>query len=374
MTSRILAALLLLSCTAASAQTVRTFQHDGLSRSYILYVPSGFEGVPDLPLVFVLHGFTQTAEGIMNYSEFNAIADTAGFIVVYPSGVQAAWNTNTGFPGGSSADDVGFIKALIDTLAAEFGIDTGRVYTCGMSAGGFMSHRLACEAGDRFAAIASVTGTMSSAAFQSCNPVRPMPVMQIHGTSDAIVPYNGGFANVSVVNTIGLWTDHNQCPETPSITALPDLVQEGSTVDRIEYAPCSEDSRVVLLRVNNGGHTWPGAQVVSGIGNTNQDISASIEIWRFFREHALLSTSITDTTPMHRVRVFPNPAGTWLLLEVPAIFDGSLVHLYDSNGRVRLEQIVQEGLHRLDLYTLERGVYFLYFPGTMAQPIQVQKH
>ncbi|HRK29013.1 MAG TPA: PHB depolymerase family esterase [Chitinophagales bacterium] len=198
--------LCLLGVQNLPAQTNGSFTFGGQNRTYIAYVPSGYAPGSSLPLVFVLHGFTQSAQAIMNYSGFNTVAEANNFIAVYPNGVGNAWNTNSGFPGGSTADDVGFISALIDTMHATYGIDTASVFSCGFSAGGFMSHLLACELGNRIAAIAAVGGTMSDAAFNACEPSRPVPVLQIHGTADAVVSYNGSFANVAVNNTINFST------------------------------------------------------------------------------------------------------------------------------------------------------------------------
>ena len=246
----------------------------------------------------------------MGYSKFNDLADNEHFIVVYPNGVNNSWNTFTGLPGASTADDVGFINALIDTMSTQYQIDEQRVYSCGLSAGGYMSHRLGCELEQRITAIASVAGTMTAPAYSACTIVRPVPVLQIHGTSDAIVAYNGGFGGKSVDEVLTLWTNLDTCATPPLVAALPDLAAEGSTVERHTWAPCSSNTQVQLLKIINGGHTWPGA-VFSGIGNTNQDIDASVEIWNFFKQFTLNSTSTTgEQWFQNGIQVFPNPAQT----------------------------------------------------------------
>lgn len=286
---------LLLVQVSAQAQTQLSMVHNGINRNYTLYVPPSYSPGSSWPLVFVLHGFTQTAQSIMNYSGFNAIADTASFIVVYPDGVGNAWNTNSGMSGGSTADDIGYIGALTDTLFAQYGIDTTRVYSCGFSAGGYMSHRLACESTRCYAAIASVAGTMSTGAYAACLPSRPVPVMQIHGTSDFVVSYNGGFGGVSVADVISKWVSSNSCPATPQVTAMPDLVTtDFSTVERSVYSPCAGSTEVILYKVNGGGHQWPGTTALAaGIGTTNRDIDASAEIWNFFRSRSCAATTTT---------------------------------------------------------------------------------
>jgi polyhydroxybutyrate depolymerase len=244
----------------------------------------------------------------MNYSDFNAISDTAGCIVVYPDGVGNAWNTNSGMSGGSTADDIGFIAALTDTLFAQYGIDTNRVFSCGFSAGGYMSHRLACESPRCYAAIASVAGTMSTGAYAACLPSRPVPVMQIHGTADFVVSYNGGFGGVSVADVISKWVSANACPSQPQVTNMPDLVlTDLSTVERSVYAPCAGASEVILYKVNGGGHQWPGTSAIAGgIGTINQDIKASAEIWNFFRTRSCIGTTTSlqhaTTTPAYTLK------------------------------------------------------------------------
>ncbi len=297
--------LLGVASTSMQAQTNGSFDFEGVSRNYIVYVPSGHNMQNPASLVIVLHGFTQTAQAIMNYSNFNAYAEENSFIVAYPNGIGNSWNVGVG--GGSTANDVGFLSALIDTLNARYGVDLERVYATGFSNGGFMSYRLACELNQRIAAIASVAGTMSNATYDACEPERTFPIMHIHGTSDFIVSYNGGFGNKSVSEVIDFWVANNNCPVNPEIIPLPDLVQEGSTVEKHTYSPCEDETEVVLLRVINGGHTWPGANGNSGIGNTNRDISASEEIWNFVSRFTNpLFTSIF--VPKNNIlEVYPNP-------------------------------------------------------------------
>ncbi|RMF00022.1 MAG: hypothetical protein D6772_06880, partial [Bacteroidetes bacterium] len=142
--------------------------HDGLEREYRLYVPAAYDGQSPWPLVFNFHGFTSNAAQQEIYSNMNTVADTAHFLVCYPEGIGNAWNVGWSF--GSTADDVGFVDALIDSLSLAYELDAGRIYACGMSNGGFMSYRLACERSNRFAAIASVTGSMTRN--YDCEPTR----------------------------------------------------------------------------------------------------------------------------------------------------------------------------------------------------------
>ena len=247
--------LFLTTIFISCAQTNGTIVHDGITRSYIVYLPTTYTPSSSLPLVFVLHGFTQSANTIMNVSDFNDVAEANNFIVAYPQGVGNAWNTNSGMAGGSTADDIGFIEALIDEFHTLYNIDSTRVYSCGFSAGGYMSHRLACESNRCFGAIASVSGTMSDNAYNDCNPTTTTPVMQIHGTSDNIVSYNGGFGGKSVDDVISKWVALDGCPTAPAVTLLPDInTNDGSTVEKSTYSPCNNNSAVILMKVIGGGH------------------------------------------------------------------------------------------------------------------------
>ncbi len=367
----ILLALLCLATSFAHTQTPGSIQFDGQQRSFITYIPSDWTPAEQWPLVFVLHGFTQTAGAIMGVSGFNAVADSNHFICVYPNGINNGWNTNNPFPGSSTANDVGFIRALADTMAAQFNIDPRRVYACGFSAGGFMSHKLACEATDRIAAIASVSGTMTSAAFGLCQPSRPVPVLQLHGTADGVVAYNGSFANLPVEDILSYWTDRNACPDPADTVQLPDLVSEGSTVQQITHYPCTDSTEVRLLKIIGGGHTWPGGTGIAGVGNTNRDINASKEIWAFFSRYALPVTNSTinpaDSNPF---RVFPNP--THHRLEVSGLDPAEPIELqlYDIRGQLLLT--ASETVW-LAVGNLPAGMYYVHVQnGNRHQVLAVQ--
>lgn len=198
MKSRTIALIFFLLLTAENAITQNTilgsFMHGGLQRAYRVYVPPAYNPTLSAPLIINLHGYGSNNIEQELYTNFKPIADTAGFIIVHPNGTPdfsntLHWNTF----GTSTVDDVGFLSALIDTLSTQLNINQSRVYATGMSNGGFMSFQLACQLGNRIAAIASVTGTMTVTNLGTCQPARPLPVMQIHGTADATVPYLGNF-------------------------------------------------------------------------------------------------------------------------------------------------------------------------------------
>ncbi|MBN4066151.1 T9SS type A sorting domain-containing protein [Candidatus Amoebophilus asiaticus] len=295
-------------------QTINdTITHDGLQRSFILYVPASYSPGSAAPLVINFHGYTSNANDQMNYGDFRLMADTAGFLLVHPMGTmdsqgQPYWNANWG----GTVDDIGFTEALIDSLASGYNVDLNRVYSTGMSNGGFMSYTLACELSNRIAAIASVTGTMNLNQSLTCNPQRPMPVMEIHGTADATVPYNGSSSMESIENTLAYWTSFNQCDTPAIVTNVPDINEfDDCTAEHHIYQNGGNGVEVEHYKIIDGGHTWPGAS--NAIGTTNYDIDASFKIWEFFAKYDIngrISAAGIDQLNKYslEVKIYPNPA------------------------------------------------------------------
>jgi polyhydroxybutyrate depolymerase len=265
--------------------------HDGLTRNYTIYIPANYNAANAHPIVFNLHGYTSSGTAQASLTNMNAIADTAGFIVAYPEGtldnsLQPYWNAGYG----TGVDDIGFIDALIDVIAASYTIDLQRVYSTGLSNGGIMSNTLACALNHRIAAIAGVGGTMSIVQNNACSPSNKIPVMHIHGTSDIVVPYAGNGVLLGVNALITHWRTHNGLTSASSSTAFSNTsLLDGSTADLIAYETGS-NYPVHLIRVNNGGHSWPGSGVIVS-GSTNMDFDASLEIWKFFSQYRLLTST-----------------------------------------------------------------------------------
>jgi polyhydroxybutyrate depolymerase len=269
-------------------QTINGFIiHDEIQREYILYVPANYTGNSAVPLVLNFHGYGSNANGQMNYGDFRSISDNAGFLIVHPEGTLfqgvTHWNVG-GWTVGSTVDDVGFTEALIESLSSEYNIDQDRVYSTGMSNGGFMSFLLASQLSDRIAAIASITGSMTPETYTNSDPHHPIPILQMHGTSDSVVPYTGTTWSEPVADVLQYWQEYNNCNYIPEITALPDLdPNDGSTVELHVFEDGDNGVSVEHYKVIGGGHTWPG-NVYGGVG-TNNDIDASEEIWNFFARY-----------------------------------------------------------------------------------------
>ena len=272
----------LFSITIAQETLKESIVHDDLVREYIVHIPSSYDNKVPIPLVLCFHGYGGTASGI-SYTNFNHVSDTANFIVVYPQGTllkrKSHWNVG-GWTLGSKIDDVGFISSLLDSLSERYNINQSRIYSTGMSNGGYMSFLLACQLSDRIAAIASVTGSMTPQTYNLCNPQRPIPVLQIHGTNDQKVPYKGNRKwSLSINKVLEYWINHNNCDITPFEMSFQDINNSyESNVHRLSWL--NGDNSVITdhIIVKGGGHDWFG---VWG----NMDINSTAEIWKFFSQY-----------------------------------------------------------------------------------------
>ncbi len=240
----------------------RSLSVGGVERTYRVYVPTALDPASPAPLLLWLHGAPGTSEGAEQRTGLNDQADQFRFIVAYPQGLPAAnswWNTGQCCGAG---EDVAFILQIIDVLAKEYRLDAARVYVAGSSAGGMMAYRLACEAADRLAAVASISGAVTVA---DCRPARPVSILALHGTVDEQVPYDGGVVrgvvpsiNIkSVVQTNADWRALNGCP--------PPTVEKSGAVTRTTASPCRSGTEVTLYTVRDGQHIAP---ITAAIGGT----------------------------------------------------------------------------------------------------------
>ena len=342
-------------------QTINaSITHDGIQRNYILYIPEIYDGNTAVPLILNFHGFGSNAAQQMFYGDFRDIADTEGFLLVHPEGTTFIGNQfwNVGFPGISSTiDDVGFTEALIDELATLYAIDLDRVYATGMSNGGFMSFLLACQLSEKIAAVASVTGSMTQDTFDDCNAQRPTPVLQIHGTEDDVVLYNGNTLSIPIADVISYWVDHNNSETTPTTTTFPDIdPSDGSTIEHSVYEDGDNGITTEHMKVIGGGHTWPGS--VINTGGTNQDIDASMEIWLFFSRFDINGPLSTDDFENNQVTIYPNPTQSHINLSLNYSID---VHykLFSLLGQQLMDGIITSSNQEIDISHLPSNIYFL---------------
>lgn len=336
--------------------------HDNIWREFILYIPASYTGNEAVPLLFNFHGYTSNATQQMWYGDFRPIADTAGFIIVHPEGtLDQDGNThfNVGW-GGSSRDDVGFSRDLLDTLSTRYNLDENRIYSTGMSNGGFMSYYLACQMSDRIAAVASVTGSMTPLQYNTCSPQHSTPVMQIHGTSDAVVPYNGASWTRSIPNVVDYWLRENNCNEAAQISQIPNTnTADNSSVELLQYGDGDNGAEVLLYKISNGGHTWPGNNV--GGPGTNYDMDASLEIWNFFAQYdleGLRNTTSIDDIEDPLFEIYPNPSSDFIRIKSEEIGEKSFV-LLDMRGKQLISGNFRDNEFELDIQQLNEGIYFL---------------
>jgi polyhydroxybutyrate depolymerase len=269
-----------------------TFQFGRLTRTYRVHVPPG----PPLGLVLNLHGGGGTGVGQRDLTDFDTVADAHNLLVVYPDGYDKSWADGRGASPADRrhVDDVGFLVGLVRKLQNDYGIASGHVFATGMSNGGFMSNKLACDRADVFAAIAPVAGTLGVG--MTCNPSHPVSVWEAHGTADPLVPFKGGAVHgrgglshsISATSMVSKWRTANGCQGDPSADGLPN-VGDGTVVHRFDSTPCAASTEVVFYQIDNGGHTWPGGKQYlprAIIGSTTRALDASEAIAQFFLAHA----------------------------------------------------------------------------------------
>ncbi|MBI3296907.1 MAG: prolyl oligopeptidase family serine peptidase [Elusimicrobia bacterium] len=266
----------------------------GRTRTYLLHLPRGYNRHKTWPMVIVLHGGGASAENGERMTGMSEKADKEGFIAVYPDGTgqgsrRLTWNVGDccGYAVEQGVDDVGFIRALIGKLKAERHVDPDRIYATGMSNGGMLTYRLACELSDEFAAVGVVSGSLNG----ECRPSRAVPIVIFHGTADQHVPYAGGYGSESpvqrldkpVASAVSFWVANNRCRSTPKWTASGSIVQT-------DFTGCRNGADVSLYSIKGEGHTWPGGEEGRRHGNVDpptKEISATEVLWDFFQSHPM---------------------------------------------------------------------------------------
>lgn len=281
-----------------------TLDHGGDERTYHIHLPPGFDRGKPAPLVIALHGgggegrkFDQAATG----GTLTRAADKRGVVLVFPEAVDRHWFDGRPEVDKSAKriDDTGFISAVIDAMAADYGIDPLRVYATGISNGGFMSVRLAIDLAEKIAAVAPVTAQMSKA-LEGKAPAQPISIMIVNGTQDPLVPFDGGHIRLfkfgrsrgeilSTSASIERFRRYNGCKNAAQRIRLPDTdPQDGTVVEMQKYLGCLDKTSVILVKVIGGGHTWPGGRQYLKprlIGRVCRDIDASEMILDFFLDH-----------------------------------------------------------------------------------------
>lgn len=351
-----LLSFLALSTAAVFGQlTNETIVINGVSRSYKLYVPVGFNPQTESPdMIIIMHGLGGTNADMVG-AGFNNIADTARVIAVYPQALNnsygmSAWNNGTLL--GSSADDLGLMHALINRGLTDFNVNPARVYAAGFSMGSIMSHHMACAMNQRIAAIGAMSGTMPTSDISSCVPMYQTPVIHLHGTADGTVPYNGNaLPSLSLVpQTIDFWRGVHGCAATADSTRIPHTGTDTITIDRFVYNNCNPLGSLELWRFNGAGHVYLYKPV--------SDIDEMIEVWKFLSRwnHPHPSTLDVAEASEQLFRISPNPSNG--VLKVTSNFAGA-VQLVDLNGALISEEHISQGMTELDFSSVKKGIYLI---------------
>ncbi len=337
---------------------------DGLDRTYLLHLPTDYQESDKSPLVIAMHGGFGSAANLQNQSQLSQKADQENFIVVYPEGVRAGlfnirtWNAGwcCGKASESDVDDVGFINALMDTLIEKYAIDEDRIYATGMSNGGFMSFRLACELSDRIAAIAPVAASMSMV---ECTPTEKLPVIQFHSYLDASVPPQGGIGsgpsdhyNPPLDSVLNFWADIDSCSN------VNDTIVNSNQYTHIAWTGCSCNYRIEHYISKDGGHSWPGG-MATPLGDPVSDfVNASDLMWSFFEGISLNcpGASSTNFAPKKSFQIYPNPSASKIYITPEITSQDFKASIYSILGD-KIKDYKKS--HEFDISEIEAGTYFL---------------
>lgn len=288
-----------------------TLTHDGIERTFFVHIPSDYDAAASNSLLIALHPGSSSGLAMAALTGFDQIADKEGYIVVYPNSAESTWNTGTSDD--TSADDVGFIKALIDRMVLDYNIDAAQAFLTGFHDGGLMAYRLACEIPDRFASVAIVGPLMFASQRDACpsTVAAPVNMLILHGSDDYVYQTDtytrkplfsdDEFVILGVDDTLAVWTDRNNCGlETV------DSVNDLSNI-RL-YSACDQGTRVALYTLEGGKMNWPrtGAYKLNTFG-----VDASRMVTRFFQ--AADDWAVPQQKPEEEARTY--------IVYVPSFYD-----------------------------------------------------
>ena len=342
----------------------QTIYYDGNNREYELYIPENYNDSNVVPLLFNFHGGNGTMSDQIYLSDMRSLADENNFIIVYPQAIADPTDDgslNWIFKGDSDHDDIYFIESIIDELSSQYSIDLSRVYACGYSLGGEFVYELLCRLNNKIAAGVVVARTMGQYQYENCNPEHPTAIMTILGTEDYEsnydgVVYNGVTYYISADDTHQYWTNYNNADVNPSEIELPNNnSSDGSTVTKRIWGNGEACVSVVELRINGGGHDWPGS-------TGNMDINSNNEIWDFVSQYSLdglieecsLSVNIDNKSEF---KIYPNPVENYIQI-INQSENRNLI-ISDLNGGVVFESTLINGENIFDISKLSPAIYNL---------------
>jgi len=344
---RVLQLLLLLVISAGiglQAQTNQNLTVGGANRSMIVYAPSGIQS--NSPLVISMHGMGLSASQQQSMTHWNAVADTAGFVVVYPNSVGTQWDIE-------GTTDIEFLEAIIDEMYKQHSIDKKRVYLSGFSMGGMMTYHAANNIADKIAAFGPVAGYMSTI----YTSARPIPIIHTHGTSDNVVPYSAGNSSLTGVFFPGIetivkgWAERDGCNMTPVETTPYPVGKSNQNVKKV-WTDGDCGTEVVFISLKNVGHTH--SDDANGVYTTT-------EIWNFVRNYSLdcgiaSSFSVSITSPKENAASVA-PASIPFAADV-AISEGTVSHVdFFLDDETAPFKVIQNAPYEFDWETTDAGTY-----------------
>ena len=272
----------------------KTIEVNGDQRLFYVHLPANYDNIKEkLPTVLIFHGTVADANKIKNYTQFNDFADKKGIVVVYP---EYMGNWDWDLKPAEKSKEVAFTNKIIDTVINTYNVDKTRIYQTGYSSGAEISYILACTLSEKIAAFAPVAGNLRKSYADGCSTVKkPVPIMLVHGTSDPYEKWEGNIEKqmFSVDETLNFWKKRNICKEKTTEISFPHNNSDGNPTTATLYQnnSCTNGSEVSIIKIEGGGHTWPGSpsslRIEKFLGSTNYDISANEQIWDFFSNHRL---------------------------------------------------------------------------------------
>ena len=350
-------------------------EFDGLNRTYLKYIPAGFDANSSLPLVMSFHGGAGNSSDQLAIADLRSLADQDQFILLYPDAYpeplagETNWQVEVSgdlpYTEPTAHDDIGFVDALIDEMHAAHGIDLNRVYAMGYSNGGGFTFDLACRLNERIAAIGVVARTMYIESYAACNVTHPTAVMTILGTEDYNslydgITYEGTLYYASADDSHELWLEANGIQDEPLETAVPNVSSnDGSTADLITWESTDECVAVEHYRINGGGHDWPGT-----FGN--MDIVAHEVIWDFVKDYGLSglldcttnSIAVDEDASKLEWIVYPNPTSDQLNISAPSNGPWHCT-LFNAKGQAIHQKTANQSIITIDCQSVAPGLHLL---------------
>jgi poly(3-hydroxybutyrate) depolymerase len=337
------AAFVFLLSAGVFAQTTvtKSFQVAGVDRTCVVHVPSGLSSNP--PLVFNIHGYNIDGALMRSITQMDKVADREKFIIIYPNAINKSWNMNGG-------DDLTFLRALVDTIDAQYHIDRNRVYASGFSQGGFMSFLLGCKYSDVFAAIAPVSGMLNS----TCTLKRPVPMFLKFGTKESV-------ASVSqFMSSVNSWLKLDSCPSTPVVIRPYPTSNPKSAVTRLYYGPCAQGSEVVVDTVSGGEHNW--------VLNTDTNVNTSEEVWAFLKNFTLKGNTGTKKSSSLAEHEMISSYYSSGIVYLQGVKENSIVSVVDTKGRLVASTAITQSRFA---FAQKSGVYIVKVTGN-DRPVAIR--